>query len=255
MGMMSVSWSSRDAALAAEKISNAAPELDPRLDRQSLAEEYRRHGRIHISDVLTQTSAERLHRCLRDETPYSLCLNAQGKARTLGGLTPKERLDCATQVWREVGVSGFQFLYEMHLLSFRGEAYSDPAHYWAKAVAFLNSAAFLGLARDITGLDAIAYADAQATLYRSGHFLTAHDDDTPGTQRLAAYVLSFTPVWRPEWGGLLEFIDHTSQVEAGYVPGFNTLKLFRVPMTHYVSMVAPYAMGGRYSITGWLRAR
>jgi Rps23 Pro-64 3,4-dihydroxylase Tpa1-like proline 4-hydroxylase len=99
------------------------------------------------------------------------------------------------------------------------------------------------------------YADAQATLYRSGHFLTAHDDNTPGTKRLAAYVLSFTPVWRPEWGGLLEFLDDTSQVETGYVPGFNTIKLFRVPMTHYVSMVAPSAMSGRYSITGWLRAR
>jgi Rps23 Pro-64 3,4-dihydroxylase Tpa1-like proline 4-hydroxylase len=122
-------------------------------------------------------------------------------------------------------------------------------------VAFLNSEEFLGFTRDITGIEAIEFGDAQATLYRSGHFLTAHDDNVPGTKRLAAYVMSFTPVWRPEWGGLLEFVDHTSQVDAGYVPGFNTLKLFRVPMTHYVSMVAPFATGSRYSITGWLRAR
>ena len=84
----------------------------------------------------------------------------------------------------------------------------------------------------------MSYADAQATLYRSGHFLTSHNDDTPGSKRLAAYVLSFTPAWRAEWGGLLEFLDGNGQVETGYLPGFNTLKLFRVPMTHYVSMVA-----------------
>jgi SM-20-related protein len=236
-------------------VTGALPQLNPQLDRTALGEEYRRHGRIHIQDVLTQTSAERLYRCLRDETPYGLCLNAGGEARTLSSLTPQQRLECATAVWREVGAAGFRFLFDMYLLSFSGEPYRDPHHYWAKAVAFLNSEEFLGFSREITGIEGIEYADAQATLFRSGHFLTAHDDNVPGTKRLAAYVMSFTPVWRPEWGGLLEFIDHTSQVDTGYVPGFNTLKLFRVPMTHYVSMVAPYATGGRYSITGWLRAR
>jgi SM-20-related protein len=236
-------------------VTGALPQLNPQLDRTALGEEYRRHGRIHIQDVLTQTSAERLYRCLRDETPYGLCLNAGGEARTLSSLTPQQRLECATAVWREVGAAGFRFLFDMYLLSFSGEPYRDPHHYWAKAVAFLNSEEFLGFSREITGIEGIEYADAQATLFRSGHFLTAHDDYVPGTKRLAAYVMSFTPVWRPEWGGLLEFIDHTSQVDTGYVPGFNTLKLFRVPMTHYVSMVAPYATGGRYSITGWLRAR
>lgn len=235
--------------------SSGPPELNPQLDRAVLAEEYRGHGRIHIQNVLTQASADRLLRCLRDETPYGLCLNAGGEARTLSSLTPQQRLECATAVWREVGTAGFRFLFDMHLLSFSGEPYRDPQHYWAKVVTFLNSGEFLGFAREITGIAGIEFADAQATLYRSGHFLTAHDDNVPGAKRLAAYVMSFTPVWRPEWGGLLEFIDHTSQVDTGYVPGFNTLKIFQVPMTHYVSMVAPYAMGGRYSITGWLRAR
>ena len=235
--------------------SHEPPRLNPELDRAALAEEYRRRGRIHIQSALTQASAERLYFCLRDETAYSLCVNSGADTHTLRDLTPQQRLDCATAAWRQVGVSGFQFLFDMHLLSFSGEPYPDPHHYWAKATAFLNSPEFLDFSREITGIEGIEYADAQATLYRSGHFLTAHDDDTPGTKRLGAYVLSFTPVWRPEWGGLLEFLDDTSQVETGYVPGFNTLKLFRVPMTHYVSMVAPSAMSGRYSITGWLRAR
>jgi Rps23 Pro-64 3,4-dihydroxylase Tpa1-like proline 4-hydroxylase len=236
-------------------LTDEPPRLNPQLDCAALAQEYRRNGRIHIQNVLNQASAERVYLCLRDETRYELCLNAAGDVHTLSDLTPKQRLDCATAAWRKVGIAGFQFLFDMHLLSFSGEPYRDPKHYWAKATAFLNSSEFLGFSREITGFESIEYADAQATLYRSGHFLTAHDDNTAGAKRLAAYVLSFTPAWRPEWGGLLEFLDETGQVERGYVPGFNTLKLFRVPMTHYVSMVAPSAMAGRYSITGWLRAR
>ena len=73
--------------------------------------------------------------------------------------------------------------------------------------------------------------------------------------RLAAYVLSLTPRWRAEWGGLLEFIGADGHIAAGYVPNFNSLRLFRVPINHHVSCVAPFAMAGRYSITGWLRAR
>jgi SM-20-related protein len=236
-------------------LSNALPQLNPELDSGALAKQYQRNGRIHIQKVLREASADRLYRCLREETTYSLSLNAGDKACALSHLTPQQRLECATAAWRQVGIAGFQFLFDMHLLSLNGEPYADANHYWAKVMSFLNSAEFLGFAREITGIQGIEYADAQATHYRSGHFLTAHDDNTPGANRLAAYVFSFTPEWRPEWGGLLEFPDSTGQVETGYLPGFNTLKLFRVPMSHYVSMVAPYATGSRYSITGWFRAR
>ena len=232
-----------------------SPQLSLQLDRAALTNEYKRASRIHIQNVLTQESAERLHLCLREETPYGLCVNIGGTVRTLRDLTPTERQHCAIAAWREVGTAGFRFLFDMHVLSLNGEPYSDPGHYWSKTVSFLNGADFLELAREITGIEGIDFADAQATLYRGGDFLTVHDDDVPGTKRLAAYVLSFTPVWRPEWGGLLEFLDRSSQIEMGYMPGFNTLKLFRVPMAHHVSMVAPYGGYGRYSITGWLRSR
>jgi SM-20-related protein len=231
------------------------PQLNLRLDRAVLKREFDRAGRIHIRNILTEASAERVHRCLKDETAYDLCLNIGGSARTLRHVTPQERQRYAVAAWREVGAVGFRFLFDMHVLTLHGEPYADPGHYWAKFVGFLNGAEFLALARELTGLEGIEFADAQATVYRSGDFLTAHDDNVPGAHRLIAYVLGFTPLWRPEWGGLLEFLDTSSEVETSYVPGFNTLKLFRVPMPHYVSMVAPSAQSGRYSVTGWLRAR
>jgi Rps23 Pro-64 3,4-dihydroxylase Tpa1-like proline 4-hydroxylase len=230
-------------------------QLNPTLDCCALAKDFQERGRVHIQSILDEQSANHLYHCLSHETRYRLCANIGGVARALADLSPQERQACTIAAWREVGAAGFQFLFDMHRLSLNGEPYPNANDRWARVVEFLNGREFLDFARAVTGLDAIAFADAQATCYRQGHFLTAHDDDTPGTKRLAAYVFGFTPVWRPEWGGLLEFLDTSSQVEAGYLPGFNSLKLFKVPKAHYVSAVAPFAPAPRYSITGWLRGR
>jgi SM-20-related protein len=241
--------------IPASAFSTAPPQLNPQLDRAALAQAFEQKGRVHIRNLLTEASAERIHFCLKEETNYGLCLNNGGTARGLRNLTPQQREDYTQMAWREVGLEEFRFLFDQHPLSLNGEPYADPNHYWAKTMAFLNGPEFLGLTRAITGNPAIDYVDAQATLYRGGHFLTAHDDDIAGTNRLAAYVMSFTSAWRPEWGGLLEFINAEGQIEAGYMPDFNTLKIFRIPASHHVSIVAPYAAVGRYSIIGWLRAR
>ena len=237
------------------EISNAPPQLNPELDRAALARDFERHGRINIQRLLTRPAAQRIHACLTEETSYSLVFNKTDERCDLAAPSPQQRRDESREAWRRVGISGFQYLFEQHTLSVHGEPYPDPGHYWASVMDFLNGPEFLGLMRQISGVERIAFADAQATLYRAGHFLTAHDDNNPGPNRLLAYVLSFTPSWRPEWGGNLEFLDGGGQIEAGFVPGFNSLRLFRVPMKHFVSCVAPYAQTGRYAITGWLRGR
>jgi Rps23 Pro-64 3,4-dihydroxylase Tpa1-like proline 4-hydroxylase len=145
-------------------------------------------------------------------------------------------------------------VFDNHRLSRDGEPYPDPAHYLATIVEFVNSPQVLDFVRGVTSLDAIAWADAQATLYRPGDFLTLHDDRTGGHKRMAAYVLNMTPSWRAEWGGILQFLDEAGNIDEGYVPAFNALNLFRVPMLHSVSQVAIFG-GLRYSITGWFHAR
>jgi Rps23 Pro-64 3,4-dihydroxylase Tpa1-like proline 4-hydroxylase len=109
------------------------------------------------------------------------------------------------------------------------------------------------LLRTVTGEPRIAFADAQATAYGPGDFLTEHDDAVAGKGRLAAYVLGLSPEWRISWGGL--FLLHApdgARAEA-LAPGFNRLNLFRVPQVHSVSEVTRAVPYRRYSITGWLR--
>jgi hypothetical protein len=45
------------------------PQLNPELDRAQLAGEFRQHGRIQVQNILTASSAKRIHACLKDETP------------------------------------------------------------------------------------------------------------------------------------------------------------------------------------------
>jgi Rps23 Pro-64 3,4-dihydroxylase Tpa1-like proline 4-hydroxylase len=125
--------------------------------------------------------------------------------------------------------------------------------YVMRVYEFLNSPGFIGFVREVTGIATIDYADAQATLYRPGHFLTRHDDAAEGKHRQVAYVLNFTPGWRAEWGGLLAFIGPDGHVSEAWAPAMNALNLFRVPALHAVTEVASFAGAGRYSITGWLR--
>jgi len=230
------------------------PELNPRLDRAALAQNFRRNGRVHVPNVLTDASAASLFHALQHETAWTVTLNKGANFLDVEKASPEERGRLALGAMERARSGGFHYIYDNHRLSRNGEPYGDPHHYLAKVVAFLNAPHVLSFMREVTGLADIAWTDAQATLYRPGDFLTAHDDKTGGHKRLAAYVLNMTPAWRADWGGVLQFIDARGHVEEGYVPAFNALNIFRVPAIHAVSQVASYG-ALRYSVTGWFHAR
>jgi SM-20-related protein len=235
---------------------NTGPVLNPALDLDGLASDFVRDGRVHIRSVLTLDSAERVHRCLSQETDFSLvCQTGPDRAEAwrVANLTPQKEAELMNAAYAGAR-DGFHYLYDGHVLSRNGEAYSQASHYLAAITAFLNSAPFLDFARALTGSPAIAFADAQATRYRRGHFLNQHDDANDKS-RIAAYVLSMTPQWRWDWGGALLFSDRPGHVSEGYLPAFNALNIFAVPQPHLVGFVSPFAGAHRYSITGWFRSR
>jgi Rps23 Pro-64 3,4-dihydroxylase Tpa1-like proline 4-hydroxylase len=233
-------------------------QLNPGLDVGALARDFARHGRLHVRNLLTSDAAARLHRCLEQETDYSVAIMTEQ-----GAQYAKPAALAQPDLMRQVQIGAynrahdgqFSFLYDVHVVTQTGAPYPQASHYLRAATDFLEGPAFLELCRKVTGLSDIAFADAQATRYRPGHFLTLHDDNVPEQKRLAAYVLNLTPRWRPEWGGMLLFLDGDGHVDQGFMPAFNALNIFTVPQRHVVSQVAPFAGGPRLSITGWLRAR
>jgi SM-20-related protein len=232
----------------------AAPILSPALDVSGIAEAYRRNRRVHIPRILTEESAIRVHRCLEQETPFALLTKgASGGAELWPAATQQREAELMTKAFSQAR-DGFHYFYDAHNLSKQGEPYADPGHCLAAVTQFLNGMPMLDFARAVTGNPAVAFASAQATRYRAGHFLNHHDDSNePG--RIAAYVLNLTPHWRADWGGALLFLDGPGRVAEGYLPTFNALNLFAVPQDHFVGFVSPFAGASRYSITGWFTAR
>ena len=147
----------------------------------------------------------------------------------------------------------FQYLFRSYPMVAAYLQGHDPELFLHYAFEWLNDSRTLEVLRRITGIDALIKVNAQATLYRPGHFLKHHDDSGhPEQHRRVAYVLYLTRGWRADWGGQLQFLDAHGDVEEVWMPRFNSLGLFLVPTPHVVSYVAPFATQPRYAITGWL---
>ena len=216
-------------------------------------------GRLHVPAFLEAEAARALHARIAAITDWRLFVNdrdrtAQLSMRDLDALGARQCQEMALRIQRDAQ-TGFQFQYLQHNLSDAGEPYAGSDAVGHGLVAFLNSAEFLGFAREVCGDDSIAFADGQISRFEPGHFLTRHNDLRPNLGRRVAYVINLSPNWRVEWGGVLEFLGDDGHVAAGYVPAFNAINLFRIPQMHHVSSIAPFAGAPRLSITGWLRAR
>jgi SM-20-related protein len=215
-----------------------------------------RDGRARMPDFLQRKAAEALHAFLQ-AAPWWRTFNQGERTWDLGPesiavLTPEQakQLDHAIH---QGARKGFQYVYETVRVSEQPSERSGRGFPVDRLLEAMNSAPAMALWRELTGDPEVALVDGQATRYLPGHFLTRHDDDVEGKNRVAAYVLNLSPGWEPEWGGLLQFHDAAGEVTGAMVPGFNVLNLFRVPQSHSVSIVAPFAPTPRYSITGWIR--
>lgn len=232
--------------------------LNPRLDPNELEARFRSHPRMQIADVLQPEVASALHECLDREVPWTLAFIGDDGPTTMPeqafrAMVAKER-ERLRETINARAKRQFQFLYNSYMMVTAYKEGRDPGLLLHRFLEFLNSAPFLQFARHVTGMERIRKADAQATRYLPGHFLTRHNDITPEQGREVAYVMNLTRDWRTEWGGLLQFMNDEGEVIDTFMPRFNSLTLFRVPMYHCVSCVAPYAARPRYAITGWLRS-
>lgn len=232
-------------------------QLNPHLDRAGLKAAFAKARRIQVPAILTNESAGRVHRCLASEVDWHLVFNEGEKVHTLYPEQVKALTDAHKAQIRQIVVnqarSGFQFLYNDYNIYDYYLNGKNRDHFLARFHEFLNGEPFLSFIREISGFASVRFADSQATAYGPGHFLTQHHDEIAGKNRKLAYVFGFTPSWKMDWGGILQFLGKDGNIEQGFVPAFNTLNLFAVPQDHSVGYVAPFAPAIRYSITGWLR--
>ena len=233
--------------------------LNPALDRDKLARDFAADRRVQIRDFLEPEGAAALHSEMRRREDWKQVVNSGGKVfdldrptRAAMPLPQRQALDEAVYAGAR---EGFQHRYEAIRVPDEAPARRASGDLFAQFALWLSGGDARDCLRVVIGRPELAFADAQATAYAPGDFLTAHDDDVTGKRRLAAYVFGLTPQWRTEWGGLLLFHDGDGDVERALMPRFNSLNIFAVPQLHSVSEVTRAAPYRRYSITGWLRSR
>jgi Rps23 Pro-64 3,4-dihydroxylase Tpa1-like proline 4-hydroxylase len=234
--------------------------LNPALDRAAIRTALAENRLVQIEDFLTADAAEALWQVLRQQTPFGLAWAGDGqphgqhvRAEQMRTLSPEQKAAMCNAAASAAAAGRFAFLYGQYPLV---EAYVQnwhPGHPLYQLLEEINAAPALDFARDVAGHADIIKADAQATLYAGGHFLTDHDDLVEVEGRRLAYVLNLAKDWKPDWGGYLNFMDAKGNIVAGFMPRFNTMNLFLVPLRHNVGHVPAFAPVGRFAITGWFR--
>ncbi len=226
-------------------------ELNPLHKLGDYAEQYANDKRLRLFDIFTTKSAGdvamHIHKDLEYKNAY--IENGQGKVistKELSDLGPQKQQALTKSIYQQAS-EGVGFFYS------KSQIHDDPSNnsLSQQVLQLLNSEDFLKQVRAMTGHDDIVGADAQATRYYPGHFLTRHNDVDANTNRKVAYVLNFTPEWHPDWGGLLQFYHDNGNPKDTWVPIFNSLAIFDVNHAHAVSYVAPFARHPRLAITGW----
>jgi SM-20-related protein len=240
-------------------VEDSPLQLAPDHDVELYARVFRQFGRLHIPQVLREEDARRVHDALASRTPWNLTVIHDDHfydvaADELEKMSEEQLRAVDAEVY-EFAARQYEGKYRTLRLSELGEPYGGDIPELIELTEFLNDKPFLDFIRGITGSEGIDFADAQATCYVKGDFLHPHFDTDAKKKRIAAYVLSLTPKWKVEWGGLLTYVGPDGHVTEAYTPAWNALNLLRVEELHFVSCVAPFAPASRYSVTGWLRGR
>jgi Rps23 Pro-64 3,4-dihydroxylase Tpa1-like proline 4-hydroxylase len=235
--------------------------INPALDRPALAARFAAKRRVQVRDVLTSEAARTLRGVLERETPWGFAYKGAGEPTRLTedqvrSLSAEARREIANDVQQTAASRGYAVRFNQYPILDAYLAQRQPGGPHDILLEHLNDAPFLDLAREVTRIPELRKADAQATLFAPGDFLSLHNDSHKVEGWRVAYVLNLADDdWSPDWGGYLNFFDEDGDIVAGWRPRFNVLNLFAVPQPHHVSYVPPFAGRSRLAITGWLRDR
>lgn len=228
--------------------------LNEALDTSGLREEFRRWGRVRVPDILAPDFAEQAAMLLETGIPWKVAFRRGSEAASLteaefAAMGPEQQHELLGAILQQAS-GEFQYLYSYYKLADAYRDFKDDSLFLFRLIEFMASEHFLDFGGAVSGVEGIKGISIQATRYVGGQFLTRHDD-AEDPKRLVAFVLGLTRQWNPGWGGVLQVTDENGDIVESYVPRFNSMVMFKVPLMHCVSYVAPFALAPRHGLTGW----
>jgi Rps23 Pro-64 3,4-dihydroxylase Tpa1-like proline 4-hydroxylase len=230
--------------------------INTNLNVKSLRQRFSRDDRVRVDNFLQPDVIEEVAEEI-EQAPFELVYVLDGNMQT----TSKARMDAmsATQkkqintAIRDQAGYGVGFLYgSCHLGA--GRPQNIGPNMTRLFDEFITSPQMIEFVQGVTGDKSVNSVSGHYTRYLPGHFLTRHRDEVQQERRRFAYVLSFTPEWHPDWGGLLQFYEEDGTPRDAWAPKFNSLTIFDVKHIHAVTYVTPFARSPRLSLTGWFMA-
>jgi Rps23 Pro-64 3,4-dihydroxylase Tpa1-like proline 4-hydroxylase len=221
-------------------------------NREELSRSFSQQGIIRIENFLQASTADVLSSCLSVDVTFENAFHLEGSNRQASDKDIAELpVESRRQLYQAIydnAANGSGFLYG------RNKITTESITPLKEALSLINNVTIIDAIKQITHQPNLTHADAQATRFRVGDFLTRHIDDVPNETRKIAYVLGLSPFWHPDWGGLLQFFENNGTPTKAWSPSYNSLTLFDVTKVHSVTSIAPFAKNNRYSITGWFRS-
>lgn len=224
-----------------------------------LIEFFQDHGFVKVKKALSEQSAQAIYQTIKSQPTWNLVFDANGKHQDLNNQevakwSNSQKSELQDIIYQQAS-NGFQYHYETIPLYDIYQNNLMPGHFFNQIIEFLNEETTLDFFRELLGAPDIAFADGQITKFSAGHFLNVHNDDVENKNRVAAYVINLTPSWQANWGGALHLLDDEQALKQSFLPTFNEINIFKIPVDHYVGFVSPFASKPRLSITGWLRRK
>ena len=148
---------------------------------------YEAGRRIQIREVLEPASADAIYACLARQKEWNLVYLHDGRhvdsnATAVARWPVAKRRTLEKIVFAEAR-NRFQYYYANIPVYDLYHRQQLPESFFGELFEFLNGSEFLDTIRGVTGDAQIAFADAQATRFDPGHFLTCHDDAIAGRNR------------------------------------------------------------------------
>lgn len=233
--------------------------INPNLDLEKLKETFKNKGYVVINNYLKEDIAEELHNYFSYDMPSEWWSIATFPAKNHKGVEYLQNteenedniIEARNHAIESFGKNLFSYAFHRTL----DNHYDDCECTECQIRDFLNNKESHDFVSNVTDLKITGANEVFAACYVPGDFLSPHQDSPNG---IIGFVLQLTKDWKPQYGGLLHFLnDDGDVVENIEVPEFNSLTLFLLPedkgKLHYVSHVNPGVPEIRLSLTGWYR--
>ena len=231
-------------------------QINPNLIPEDYSDQYLNTGSVVIRDFLTDESASELYNFfveggMPENWWYATSFPGLDGLKFIRNFPENQDQIVLERQHSENLFNQGQFTY--HFYRTAGDHYADCNCCECMFRKFLRTESCLDFLSKVAKDNLSGFNTIFASRYSSGCFLSPHHDESLGK---LGFVLQLTKNWRPQWGGVLHFLDDTmTKIEYSEVPTFNSLTLFYIPQGkgkwHYVSHVSPGVTSHRVAYSGW----